>query len=257
MSTIADVDNTRRFTDRAEYYATCRPGYPDDVVEYLRREASLDSRAVVVDVGSGTGLSSQLFLRHGHAVHGVEPNPEMRRAAEELLLRRYPRFRSVEATAERTSLPDACADIVVMASAFHWFNPAAARAEFARILKPGGIVMVMGNGRRKDSSPFMRAYDELIRTYQVHTRAHGNRDENVRAFFAPRDDIRTDRMEYAELLDYHRLSGRTLSYSSIPLPGQPGHDDMMRELRRVFDEAAAAGRVRYEGQVTLYWGRLD
>ena len=257
MSTTTDIDNTRRFTDRAEYYATCRPGYPDDVIEYLRRDASLDSQAVVVDVGSGTGLASQLFLRHGHAVHGVEPNPEMRRAAEELLLRRYPMFRSVEATAERTSLPDGCADVVVTASAFHWFNPVAARAEFARILKPGGIVTVMGNGRRKDSSPFMRAYDELVRKYQVRTRAHENREERVRAFFSPCDDIRTGRMEWTELLDFRVLSGRTLSYSSMPLPGQAGHDDMMRELGRVFDEAAAAGRVRYEGQVTLYWGRLD
>src|SRR5262245_53996891 len=149
-----EIDNTTRFTDRVEYYAAFRPRYPDSVAEYLRQEMVLTPASVVVDVGSGTGISSDLFLRHGHVVYGIEPNAAMRMTAEHLL-RHHAAFRSVDATAEHTSLPDRCADVVVSASSFHWFDPVLARAECRRMLKPGGVVIVMGNGRRKDGSLFM------------------------------------------------------------------------------------------------------
>src|SRR5262249_29101300 len=154
------------------------------------------------DVGSGTGISSDPFLRRGHVVYGVEPNAGMRQAAERTL-RRYPSFHSIDARAERTTLPDACADGVVTASAFHWFDPALARAEFRRMLRPRGLVIVMGNGRRKDGSLFMRAYDELVREFSVATSAHENREERVRAFVG--DGMETTRIDYTEWLDFRAL----------------------------------------------------
>src|SRR5215813_11220594 len=247
-----ETDHTTRFTDRVDYYAAFRPRYPDSVIAYLRDEAGLTPDAVIADVGSGTGISSDLFLRHGHEVYGVEPNAGMRQAAERAL-GHYPTFHSMDATAEHTILPDAIADVVVSASAFHWFDPALARAEFRRILKPGGLVIVMGNGRRKDGSLFMRAYDGLVQNSSVPTSAHENRDERVRAFVG--DGMQTIRIEYTEWLDFPALSGRTLSYSTIPLPGQPGHDTLMRELRVLFDAAADGSQVQYEAQVKLHWNR--
>jgi SAM-dependent methyltransferase len=247
-----EADHTTRFTDRVDYYAAFRPRYPDSVIAYLRDEAGLTPVAVVADVGSGTGISSDLFLRHGHVVYGVEPNIAMRQAAERVL-QRYPGFHSIDATAEHTTLPDASADVVVSASAVHWFDQALAHAEFRRILKPGGLVMVMGNGRRKDGSLFIRAYDELVHRSSLPTSAHENREERVRAFIG--DGMHTKQIEYAERLDFPALSGRTLSYSTIPLAGQPGHDTMMRELRVLFDAAAIGNSVEYEGQVRLHWNR--
>ena len=253
MTTInAKMDNTTRFTDRVEYYAAFRPTYPDSVIEYLRHEVGVVPGSVVVDVGSGTGISSDLFLRHGHEVYAVEPNAGMRKAAE-LALRHHPGFHSVDATAEHTTLPEACADVIVSASAFHWFDAALARAEFRRILRPGGVVIVMGNGRRKGGSLFTRAYDELVHKSSVPARAHENREERVREFVG--DGMQTGGIEYTELLNYRALSGRTLSYSTIPLAGQPGHETMMRELRVLFDAAAKGSSVEYEGQVKLYWNR--
>ena len=247
-----EMDNTTRFTDRVEYYAAFRPTYPDSVVDYLCDDVGLVPDDVVVDVGSGTGISSDLFLRHGHVVYGVEPNAGMRQAAE-AALRRYPNFHSIDATAERTTLPDACADVVVTASAVHWFDAALARAEFRRMLKPGGLVIVMGNGRRKDGSLFMRAYDGLVREFSVPTGSHENREQRVRAFVG--DGVQTMRIDYTEWLNFRALSGRTLSYSTMPLPGQPGHETMMRELRVLFDAAADGRGIEYEGQVRLYCNR--
>src|SRR5215467_9084395 len=110
-----ETDNTTRFTDRGDYYAAFRPTYPDAVIDCLRDEAGLAPAAVVVDVGSGTGISADLFLRHRHAVYGVEPNAAMRDAARRSL-RNYSQFHSIDATAEHTTLPDASADVVVSAS---------------------------------------------------------------------------------------------------------------------------------------------
>src|SRR3954452_13813520 len=86
----APADATRRFSDRVEHYAKYRPGYPPAVLAHLRERAGLTRASVVADVGSGTGISSQLFLNNGNVVLGVEPNAEMRRAAERLLAN-YPR----------------------------------------------------------------------------------------------------------------------------------------------------------------------
>ena len=69
------------------------------------------------------------------------------------------------------------------------------------------------------------------------------------------EGMQTRRIDYTEWLNFRALSGRTLSYSTIPLSGQPGHDKMMRELRVLFDAAADGRGVEYEGQVRLHWNR--
>lgn len=117
---------TRRFSDRVADYVRYRPGYPDGVVEILEREAGLTPASVVADLGSGTGISARLFLARGCRVFGVEPNREMRRAAEELRhrtllrprppagLRPPPRLRVPQ---KRTSKP--ASDELAAAAALH------------------------------------------------------------------------------------------------------------------------------------------
>ncbi len=88
---------------------------------------------VVADAGSGPGNLTRLFLDNGARVVGVEPNREMREAGERLL-RGYPTYSSVAGTAEATTLANASVDLVTTGQAFHWFDQARARQEFARIL---------------------------------------------------------------------------------------------------------------------------
>src|SRR2546423_15700060 len=99
------ADPTRRFSTRVENYIKYRPGSPRAVVELLAGECGLVPASVVADVGSGTGILSELFLRNGNRVCGVEPNREMREAGERLLSA-YEDFVSVEGRAEATTLPD-------------------------------------------------------------------------------------------------------------------------------------------------------
>lgn len=173
-----------RFSDRVDNYVRYRPHYPQEIIDVLRRETRLSSSSVIADVGSGTGISAELFLQAGCTVHGVEPNREMREAAERLLAA-YPAFHSVNGTAEATTLPDHGVDLIVAAQAFHWFNTSATRAEFSRILKPDGHIVLIWNERKLDASPFLREYEALLLRFGTDyaTVRHENIDATQLSYF--------------------------------------------------------------------------
>jgi SAM-dependent methyltransferase len=250
-------DPTARFGDRVADYVATRPGYPPAVLDLLRPEAGLTPTSVVADIGSGTGLSAELFLKVGNRVYGIEPNREMRTAAERPLAG-YPQFHSVAGSAEETTLPDASVDLVVAGQAFHWFDAPRARAEFRRILRPTGSVALMWNTRRLDASPFLRGYEQLLQRFGTDYRevVHTNVDQaKLAAFFGP-DEFRTFKLDNEQLFDREGLRGRLRSSSYTPPPFHPDFEPMMRELDRLFDEFHAAGRVRFEYDTELYVGRL-
>ena len=147
----------RRFSGRAGNYERHRPGYPAEVLTFIEAACGLSKTSVVGDVGSGTGLLSGLFLENGYHVFGVEPNREMHEAAERRLMS-CPRFRSV-APAEATALPAASVDLVTCGN---WFDVEPARAEFLRVLKPGGRVAVLLNAPAKTGTPFLEAHERLL-----------------------------------------------------------------------------------------------
>src|SRR6185503_18677591 len=154
------MNSVSRFSSRVEDYAKYRPGYPSELLEILNSECGLSRESVIADVGSGTGLLSEVFLRNGNTVFGIEPNELMRTTAEGLL-KGFEHFQSVVGTAEKTTLPESSVDFVTAGQAFHWFDRAAAKQEFARILKPDGWVVLIWNARRVGSTPFLREYEAL------------------------------------------------------------------------------------------------
>src|ERR1700732_4152215 len=131
------ADSKQRFSNRVADYVRYRPGYPAEVLTLLRTQCGLKSGHVIADIGSGTGFLSELFLKNGNRVYGIEPNEAMRQAGEEYLAS-YDGFASINGSAEATTLDDASIDFVSAGQAFHWFEPVVARHEFRRILKPEG-----------------------------------------------------------------------------------------------------------------------
>lgn len=256
MRTDADRDPTRRFSDRVAHYLRYRPGYPPALIDVFRRELGLEPWHAVADVGSGTGKLSELLLRNGNPVFGIEPNREMREAAE-AALRDFPRFRSVDGSAESTGLAAGSVDHVVAAQAFHWFRADEARTEFVRIGKPGGWTALIWN-RRLESSPFLRAYESLLHCFSLDYAAVDHRKKSdpdtLRGFFRGRHHRAA--LSNAQVLDWTGLQGRVLSSSYAPMPGQPNHDAMFRELRRIFDAHQQDGRITFEYETEVYWGRL-
>jgi SAM-dependent methyltransferase len=250
------ADATRRFSDRVAHYVKYRPGYPPAVLDHLSARAGLMAASAVADVGSGTGFSSVPFLENGNVVFGVEPNADMRQAAERLLAK-YPNFRSIDGTAEATTLPDRSVDLVVAGQAFHWFDPPRAAAEFRRILRPRGRVVLMWNTRKVGGSAFLEDYERLLMEFGTDYAAvrHDRVDEGrFNAFFTAPAERAT--FPNAQSLDYDGLEGRLLSSSYTPGADDPRRGPMLAELRRLFDRYNVAGRVAIEYDTVVYLGSV-
>ena len=250
------TDATERFSDRVADYVRYRPRYPAAVLDVLRDAIGLAPAWTIADVGAGTGFSAEPFLAAGHTVYAVEPNAAMRAAAA-ALFGAYPEFRAVAGTAEDTTLPDASVDLVVAGQAFHWFDPAAARREFMRVLRGERWTALLWNTRRTDTTPFLRAYEDLLRTFGTDYGAvrHDHLDPDVLAgFFGGPYERRV--LPNAQVLDFEALSGRLRSSSYVPAAGQPRHDDMLRALRAIFGAHATRGTVSLLYDLEVYTGRL-
>lgn len=133
--------NVERFMGFADVYDTYRPRPPLAVLDILTQLADVLRPALVVDLGSGTGLSTAIWAERAAKVIGVEPSADMRRQAEARTAA-MPNAAHVdyqEGYANATGLPDACADIVTCSQSLHWMEPVSTFAEIARILRPDGV----------------------------------------------------------------------------------------------------------------------
>jgi SAM-dependent methyltransferase len=250
-------DSTKRFSSRVENYVKYRPGYPSEIVTLLRQECGVTDRSLIADVGSGTGILTELFLKSGSQVLAIEPNDVMRAAAERLLAG-HSSFRSINGTAEATTLPDQSVDLIVAGQAFHWFNHQGARSEFARILKPGGWVALIWNDRRTASTPFLRDYEELLQNCALDYRAVDHKQVDAAAigsFFEP-GPLKRSVFENRQVFDFEGLKGRLLSSSYAPEPGHPKHTPMIEKLDLIFHKHQQNGRVVFEYDTLVYYGQL-
>lgn len=245
-------DPTKRFSSRVEKYIRFRPGYPAKVLEVLQAECALMPTSLVADVGAGTGIFSEVLLKSGCTVAGVEPNDEMRGAAERLLSGQ-PSFRSVKGTAEATTLEAGSVDLITAAQAFHWFDRVRTRAEFGRILKPAGWLALVWNDRQLDSTPFLREYEALLQRFGTDYLAVRHKDLDLAQVqtFVGSDAVKLSVVESVQRFDYEGVEGRLLSSSYAPEAGQPNHEPMLAALREIFDRYQEDGRVeiRYDTRV--------
>lgn len=247
---------TERFSNRVENYIRYRPHYPPALLTFLEHTCGLMPASIIADIGSGTGILSEMFLRNGNSVYAVEPNREMREAGERLL-GQYPDFRSIAGTAEASGLESCSIDIVTAGQAFHWFDPDHAKAEFIRILKASGWVVLIWNERRENSSPFAVAYEQLLQTYgtDYHEVKHQRIDAPLLGRFFDKG-YQHSSFENSQHFDFEALRGRLLSSSYAPEAGQPGHEPMLTELSIIFDTYECDGQVIFEYDTNVYCGQL-
>jgi SAM-dependent methyltransferase len=251
------ADPTKRFSDRVEHYVRSRPGYPDAVLDHLAAQCGWSPAAVVADIGSGTGISAEVFLRRGNRVYGVEPNTEMRQAAERLLAG-YPNFASIAGTAEATTLADQSVDFVVAGQAFHWFNRQPTRREFARILQPAGWCVLLWNTRKIDSTPFMRGYEQIVREFAIDYAKvrHENIDAaQLDAFFDP-GTHHAHVVANHQRLDAAGFQARLASSSYLPGDGHPRRDAMYEAAAHLVAMYSEGGQVTIDYDTEIHTGRI-
>lgn len=251
-----NTDNTQRFSNRVENYVKYRPGYPPEIIDFLKKECDLSGKTIIADIGSGTGISAKLFLNNRNKVYGVEPNNEMRKAAENFLSE-YPEFISINGTAENTTLESNSVDMITSGQAFHWFDKQKCKSEFRRILKQEGYAILFWN-EKTESNDFMRSYYDLLKIYGTDyekVNHSANTDDTViNEFYSP-NNFNKKIFDNRQTLDYKALEGRLLSSSYIPLEGE-NHDKMINDLKNMFEKYKVNGEIAMEYVTLVYYGKL-
>lgn len=132
------LGNLDRFSGFADRYDRYRPRPPAVIADILTQLVGMDRPKLVVDLGSGTGLSSEMWSGRAGEVIGIEPNADMRHQAESRLSGTSG-IRFQDGLSSATGLSDGSADIVTCSQSLHWMEPEPTFREVARILRPGGV----------------------------------------------------------------------------------------------------------------------
>jgi SAM-dependent methyltransferase len=256
---FSPINSTHRFSDRVEFYLRSRPKYPPALLKFCQGTLGLRSPHSIADIGSGTGFLSELFLDNGNDVYAVEPNANMRQAAETLFADRR-NFHSMDATAEATGLADASVDFIVAGQAFHWFDRPRARAEFTRILRSGGWVVLVWNDRRVEAG-FSTDYEQIVLEFETdlkhvsHQQMTATDSDILAQFFAPAS-YATASFDNPQSLDLDGVLARAMSSSYLPAPGHPRCEEMLNRLKQIYDRHQIAGQVVQPYDTRVYYARL-
>ena len=219
------------FAEVAEAYERARPNYPAEAVLWLLGDEPRD----VVDLGAGTGKLTRALVALGHRVSAVEPLDEMRAELEAVL----PGIPTWKGRAEEIPLPDASADVVTSAQAFHWFDHGAALTEIARVLRPGGGLALIWNSR-DDRDPWMSRLSEIIGNETVSEwDVHAPIDES--GLFGP---VETAEFMFEQRLDRDKLLDLVLSRSYCAKLPPPDREPILEAVRRLYDDTASPDGAR-------------
>jgi SAM-dependent methyltransferase len=222
------------FGERAVEYDRFRPSYPRDAVTWALGAAPRR----VVDLGAGTGLMSEVLLDCGHDVVAVEPDQGMR---DQLAARFGGRIRALDGSAEAIPVDDGSCDAVVVAQAFHWFELDTALPEIARVLRPGGALVIVWNVRDDD----VQWVEQLSRIVGRVDARSGNRDEGVPRIEPWFESAERGDFSYLQRLDDESLERLVDTYSYVAL--SPARAEILQQVRDlVARHPALAGRASFD-----------
>jgi len=251
---------TERFSDKVDSYVKYRPGYPHEVIEFLQSQANLKDHSTIVDIGSGTGIFTRQLLDAGYKVFAVEPNGEMREAAEQLL-RNYSDFISIAGSGEYTTLSDNIADLIVCATAFHWIDPVKAKVEFARVLKSSENqlkssknVALIWNIRQPDADQFSIEYEKFWQSYDRSGKQDVSEPQLGSFFF---DGIfQAKSFTHAQSFDLPGLIGRSFSSSFSPKDGTNEATEFREKITELFSRYEHENSIKVHYTAKVYIGTV-
>ena len=216
-------NNTEAFSGKTGVYANARPGYPNAVMDYIT--SLIPDNSVFADIGAGTGKFSALIAQRGYSLFAVEPNKEMRDLLA-VTLAPFQNAKIVVGTAEASTLPEHCVDVITCAQALHWFDRDAFRAECRRIGKPGAMVFVVYNG-----SDFPKG------------------KTSAEAFFK---NLAIQEFDNPQYYTRERWLQYMSSHAGDPLPSALGYDEHISKMNAVFDRESENGLLFRAAMTQVY-----
>ena len=244
-------DNTKRFSDRVDNYQRFRPSYTDETIDYISNNFGLSKQSVLADIGSGTGIFTEKILPRCKKVYAIEPNTEMRTAAEKRLSMNKS-FQSINGTSENTTLDNESIDAITVAQAFHWFNIEETKKEFNRILKKDAVVFLIWNNRVTNTS-FLKAYEEIlvnkIPEYTVVN--HNNITVDIIKAFLIRDYSKVI-FKNNQIFDLEGVLGRLSSSSYTPKKDTKEYEIIKAEIVKIFNQYSTDGVISFNYNTEIY-----
>lgn len=252
--------NENRFDKKGRIYSASRPSYPDELFGILSGEGIIGKNSVLADIGAGTGIFSAQLSKYAKKVYAVEPNEDMRKAANEFLF--YTDNTEVSGgSAENTGLKNGCIDCIAAAQAFHWFDGSLFAKECKRILKPHGAVVLVWN-IRDENDPLIKANYEINRVYCDNftslgekTGFSGKNRDSIDSFFSmlgtnAKHITLKNNIKY----DLDTFIGRNLSSSYAPIGAAA--KGYVKALSDLFSEYENNGEVAYPYITDCFYGKL-
>lgn len=249
------MNNDCKFSGKANGYAKYRPTYPEEYLEYLAAECGLHPGIDVADIGSGTGILTRQLLEREVRVFAVEPNRDMRMLAE-AELSGYSGFVSVDAAAEHTGLADQSIDLITVAQAFHWFDPAQFQLECRRILRSGARAALVWNNR-DETSAFVNELGEVCREFcPAYTGFSGGIQMTPEIFQRFFRDSAYEYKVFRHDLSYDKESfiGRIMSASYSLKENDPKYQAFVDALFLLFEKYSKADRIIIPNLTRSYVG---
>lgn len=182
--TIEAYSAVTRFSHVADFYDDVRPATPRILIDILKQYAGVQKAKLVVDVGSGTGLSSRAWSEDAQQVIGIEPNAQMREQATSRT--QAPNVSYREGISSDTKIEDGMADIATCSQSFHWMDAEETLTEMHRILRPGGVFAIY----YCDFPPVMNW--EMERRFQIFMSRIDQMDEEHRRKLGIRHGTKTN-----------------------------------------------------------------
>ncbi|MCU1584775.1 MAG: ycgJ 1 [Microbacteriaceae bacterium] len=238
-------EQANSFGRAVDEYERARPRYPDAAIDWVIPAGA----RVALDLGAGTGKFTRSLVARGLEVTAVEPDDVMRVALSSAL----PTVRAVPGTGEEIPLPDRSVDVVTVAQAWHWMDPARATAEIARVLRPGGTIALVWN-IRDETVAWVQRLSEIMGSSEAERFVAGAVE--IGAPFGP---LETHVVEWSNEIDGGSLVSLVASRSYLITADEERRTrvlDAVREL--VATDPALAGRERFElpYKTMLYRARL-
>lgn len=247
---VKEVDNTQKFSGKAEIYQKARSSYAAGLFQFLQHDFHLGAGSMVADVGSGTGILTRQLLEMDVKVFAVEPNADMRKVAEEQL-GKMEGFIPVAATAEQTTLANESVDFVFAASAFHWFDPLAFKVECNRILKPGGKVFLIWN-ETQVTDEIEQGRKAVFEKYSGKPAGGHKEKPGVKEIFF---DGQVSELRLPNPITYDKqcFIGRALSSSYSLTEMDENYEEFIAELDALFNHFAVDGLITVSQETVLYY----
>ena len=238
------------FSGHASAYEKYRPRYPPELFAWLA--ANAPSRDLAVDVATGNGQAAIALSDFFHEVVATDAS-----AAQLKLAQAKPRVRYRCESAERLTLPDASADLIVVAQAAHWFDWPAFQAQARRVLRPGGLLAIWSYGNCRSGPGIDRLLEDfshnVVGPHWPRERRHV--DEAYRDLPLPFPEVAVPKFDMMVDWDIASVLGYVGTWSAVQRFRQRNARDPLALLAPPLAEAWGAGSRQLRWPLVIKAGR--